>query len=218
MIEIKNLVKKYGDKVVYNGLNLKIEEGKTIAVLGESGSGKTTLLNVLANLTDFEGQITGLPEKISVVFQKNRLVPNLTVKENVTLVNPMVDAVKILKDLGLEGVENALPKSLSAGMARRVAIASAMAFEAPLILMDEPFINLDLGLKYTLLNRLKELVKSRSGTLVVVTHDVKEATQIADRIVVVADGKIVCDIDQIKENTEKQLFGIMMDISKEKLN
>jgi len=218
MIEIKNLVKKYGDKVVYNGLNLQIEEGKILAILGESGSGKTTLLNILANLTEYEGQIIGLPEKISVVFQKNRLVPNLTVKENVTLVNPTVDAIKILKDLGLEEQENALPKSLSAGMARRVAIARAIAFDAPLILMDEPFINLDLGLKYTLLNRLKELVKSRSSTLVVVTHDVKEATQIADRIIVVADGAVVCDIGQIKENTEKHLFGIMMDISKEKLN
>ena len=114
MIEIKNLVKKYGEKVVFNGFNLEIEQGKTLVILGESGSGKTTLLNVLANITEYQGDIVGLPEKISVVFQQNRLVPNLTVKQNVLLVNSSANASEILKDLGLEGVENALPKSLSA--------------------------------------------------------------------------------------------------------
>ena len=180
MIEIKNLVKKYGDKVVYNGLNLQIEEGKTLAVLGESGSGKTTLLNVLAGLTEFEGQIIGLPEKISVVFQKNRLVPNLTVKENVTLVNPTADAIKILKDLGLDGVENALPKSLSAGMARRVAIARAIAFEAPLILMDEPFASLDKERRGTVSDALFEMIRGK--TAIIVTHDMSD-TKYADTVI-----------------------------------
>ena len=218
MIKLENVTKRYGDKLVYQDFNLNIEKGKILVVLGESGAGKTTLLNVLGGLTDFEGNIKNKPEKISWVFQKNRLVPNLTVKENVSLVNANANASELLKQVGLEGQENALPKTLSAGMQRRVAIARAIAYDAPLILMDEPFINLDLGLKYTLLERVKKIVKEQGLTLVVVTHDIKEAVSLADRIVVIADSKLVYDITEIKENTEKELFGIMMDVSKEKLN
>lgn len=218
MIELKNVKKSYGDKVIYNGFNLNIEKGKTLVVLGESGCGKTTLLNILASLTEFEGDITGMPDKISMVFQKNRLVPNLTVSQNIKLVNPNANVEELLRDMGLEGKENLFPKTLSAGMERRVAIARAFAYEAPLMLMDEPFINLDLGLKYTLLERLKTLVKRAEKTLVVVTHDIKEAVSLADRIVVVSNGEIVCDVKDIKENTEKELFGIMLEISKEKIN
>ena len=217
MIKLKNITKRYGEKVVYQNFNLDIEQGKILVVLGESGTGKTTLLNILGGLTDFEGEIENKPQKISWVFQNNRLVPNLTAKENVSLVNANANASELLKQVGLESQENALPKTLSAGMQRRVAIARALAYSAPLVLMDEPFINLDLALKYTLLEKVKRLAKEQGLTLVVVTHDIKEAVSFADRIVVVADNNIVCDVKEIKENTEKELFGIMMGISKEKI-
>ena len=82
MIELKNINKKYGTLTVYENFNLQVQKGKITAILGESGSGKTTLLNVMSNLTDFEGEVVGLDPKIAFVFQKDRLVSNLTVGEN----------------------------------------------------------------------------------------------------------------------------------------
>ena len=119
MISLKNVTKRYGEKTVFENFNLDIEENKITAVLGESGSGKTTLLNMLARLTDFEGEISGV-ENVSMVFQRDRLVPHLTVKENILLVNENADVPALLGSVNLSGAENLYPKSLSAGMARRV--------------------------------------------------------------------------------------------------
>ncbi len=214
MIKLKNICKRYGDNIVYDSFNLDIEENKTLVVLGESGSGKTTLLNILMGITEFDGQIESKPEKLSVVFQKDRLVQNLTVEQNIKLISTNADATKILQEVGLSGKENSLPKSLSAGMARRVAIARALVYDAPLMLLDEPFINLDIGLKFALMEKLKARLSLQPKTVIVVTHDVKEAVRLADRIIVLASGKIVKDITQIKNSTENELFSTMMSLSK----
>ncbi len=213
MISLKNISKRYGENIVYDNFNLLIEENKTLVILGESGSGKTTLLNILMGLTDFSGEIIGKPDKLSVVFQKDRLVQNLTVEQNIKLTSPNADVGKVLQEVGLSGQEKALPKSLSAGMARRVAIARALVNDAPVILMDEPFINLDIGLKFSMIEKLKSALSSRPRTVVAVTHDIKEAVSLADRIIVIANGKIVKDMTEIKENAEKELFDVMMNIS-----
>lgn len=213
---IKNLKKAYKDKIIYDDFNLEIIENQKLVILGESGVGKTTLLNVLLGLTDFQGQITGKPEKVSVVFQENRLVPNLSVSDNLRLVAKNVEVDSVLKEFNLQGAENLLPKNLSAGMARRVALIRAIIYDAPLLLMDEPFINLDIALKYSLIEKLNDTFIKKPRTVVAIMHDIKEAVTFADRIVVISKGKVVFDT-KVNKNTENELFGIMMSIGSEKV-
>ena len=210
MIEIKHLTKNYGDNNVFDDFNLKIESGKITAVLGESGSGKTTLLNVIANLTDYKGEITGVAPKISYVFQKDRLIKNLTVKQNLNLICPEADIDGALCSIGLGDVKNAYPSSLSAGMSRRVAVLRAFLYPSQLMLMDEPFINLDISKKIALINIVKQLRQNDGRTIVFVTHDIGEAVALADRIVVIANKKIVYDVSDINSFTEKKLLEIML--------
>ena len=210
MIEIKNLTKKYGDKVVYENFDLKVQENKITVILGESGSGKTTLLSAMANLTDYTGEITGVPDRKSMVFQTDRLIPNLTVKENLTLINPDIDVEDALNSVGLTGCENLYPKSLSGGMSRRVAIVRALNFDAPVLFMDEPFINLDIAHKFNIIDKIKADQKVKPKTIIVVTHDIKEAVTMADRVVVIRAGKVVFDENFINKNTEENLYGVLM--------
>lgn len=209
MISLKNVTKRYGEKTVFENFNLDIEENKITAVLGESGSGKTTLLNMLARLTDFEGEISGA-EKVSMVFQRDRLVPHLTVKENILLVNENADVPALLKSVNLSGAENLYPKSLSAGMARRVAIIRAFSYPAPLLLMDEPLVNLDLSLKFSIMEQIKNLQAETGKTVLFVTHDVKEAAFLADRTIVIESGKIIYDKNGGEEDTERVLTDILL--------
>lgn len=210
MIEIKNLTKKYGDKTVLDNLNLSFEKGKITAILGESGSGKTTLLNILAGLCDFSGEVTKKSDKISVVFQKDRLIKNLTVRENLKLINESLDVEKELEKVGVLDAIDYYPKDLSAGMARRVAIVRAITYPADILLLDEPFINIDLSRKFALIESIK---KDNEKTIVFVTHDIKEAVKLADRIVLLSNGRIVKDIKKVEEKTESELFGLMMNVN-----
>lgn len=200
MISIKNVTKSYGEKTVFENFNLDIEENKITVILGESGSGKTTLLNMIAGLTEYKGEISGA-DKIAMVFQRDRLVPHLTVKENILLVNENADVFALLEGVGLKGTENLYPKDLSAGMARRVAIIRAFSYPAPIMLMDEPLVNLDLSLKFSLIEKIKALQKSTDKTIVLVTHDVKEAAMLTGRCIVLSDGKIVFDKKGVSEET-----------------
>lgn len=210
MIELKNITKKYGNLSVYDNFNLDIEKGKITAILGESGSGKTTLLNVMTNLTDYQGSVTGVDEKIAFVFQKDRLVPNLTVGENLRLVNPNVDVIKTLDEYSIADKVDAYPKTLSGGQARRLAIARAFCVDAKTVFMDEPFINLDVKLKFELINKIKEKQKTDNSTVIIVTHDVKEAVSIADRIIVLSNGEICLDVKRVNEKTENEILGLMI--------
>ena len=209
MISLKNVTKRYGEKTVFENFSLDIEENKITAILGESGSGKTTLLNMLARLTDFEGEISGA-EKVSMVFQRDRLVPHLTVKENILLVNENADVPALLESVGLTDAENLYPKSLSAGMARRVAIIRAFSHPAPLLLMDEPLVNLDLSLKFSIMEQIKKLKAETGKTVLFVTHDVKEAAFLADRTIVIKGGEIIFDKKGGAADTEKVLTDILL--------
>ncbi len=209
MITIKNLTKKYDDKTVYDNFNLNIKKGKITAILGESGSGKTTLLNILAGLTDYEGIVEGIKLPVAMVFQRDRLVKNLTVEENIKLVNPAADVKTELEKIGLGGCEKSYPKQLSAGMARRVAILRAFAFESCAVLMDEPFVNLDVALKVHLVEEVKKSCREKNKTAVVVTHDIKEAVTLADEIIVLSRGEIIYRTDDVSDTTEEELFSLM---------
>ena len=206
MISLKNITKRYGDKTVFENFNLDVQENAITVVLGESGSGKTTLLNMIARLIPFDGEITGA-EKVSMVFQRDRLVPHLTVKENILLVNKTADVKALLDSANLAGTENLYPKDLSAGMARRVAILRAFASTAPLIMMDEPLVNLDLSLKYSIIGQIKRLRAESGKTVILVSHDVKETVMLADRIVVIGGGKIIYDKPSA---TERALTNVLL--------
>ena len=211
MIEIKNLTKKYGEKTVYENFNLQLEEEKITVILGESGSGKTTLLSVLAGLTDYEGSVSDV-SSVSMVFQNNRLVPNLTVEENIKLICPDANVLEALLEIGLGDCLTLYPKSLSAGMARRVAVLRALLYPSNLLLMDEPLINLDLAHKYSLMDIIKKRQKEERRTVVFVTHDIKEAVYMADRIVVLKNGKVVCGEKSVTKKTENELFSLMLSL------
>lgn len=210
MIEIKNLKKSYGDKVVYDGLNLNINDGKITAILGASGVGKTTLLNILSGfIPPTEGEVRGINGKKSFIFQEDRLIKNLTVYENLKLVLKDIAFEEDLGKIGLKDAKNLYPKDLSAGMKRRVAVLRALLYPSDILFMDEPFINLDIGLKYSLINTVKDMQKKDGKTIITVTHDISEAVNIADYIIVIKDGKVIFS-DIVKEKTEEKIIGLMM--------
>lgn len=206
MITLTDVTKKYGEKTVFENFSLSLQTGAVTAVLGSSGSGKTTLLNILAGLTDFEGKITGDVKPAACVFQTNGLAKNLTVKENILLVNKNADAEEMLRRAGLLGAANLYPKELSGGMARRVAIIRAFAYPAKLLLLDEPFFGLDPALKELMIAELERLLKEDNRTTVLVTHDAKEAVRLASRAVIISGGKTVYDKSGLTRNDEEELY------------
>ena len=191
-ISIRNLCKTYGNLTVYDNFNLEIEEGKVTCILGESGSGKTTLLNCIARLTDFSGEIPEL--KCSYVFQSPRLVPNLTVYKNLSLVlNDSEKINAILQKVRLSEKANEYPRNLSGGQAQRAGLARAFLAVSDIILLDEPFASLDLKLKTEMERLFFEIRKADNRTALFVTHDIDEAINVADRIIVLKGGKTVFD-------------------------
>ena len=170
-IKIKNLVKYYGDKKVYDGFSLDIRGGEIFSLLGESGSGKTTLLRVLARLTDFSGEVEGIKSAPSFVFQKDLLIPNLTVKENLVFVCPddrkeeaEKEAERLLEVAKISHLKDRYPKRLSGGECRRVSILRGFIFPSSVMLLDEPFNSLDVKLKYQLIDEVKRLHKEKNNT------------------------------------------------------
>ena len=218
ILETKDLRKIYGsgdtEVRALDGVNLQIENGEFVAVVGTSGSGKSTLLHMLGGLDrPTEGKVIvdgkdifSLKEealtifrrrKIGFVFQAYNLVPVLNVYENIVL--PIeLDGGKVNKEfvqrivqtLGLDGRLNALPSQLSGGQQQRVAIARALAAAPAIILADEPTGNLDSKTSQDVLSLLKVTSQKFSQTIVMITHN-EEIAQMADRIIRIEDGKIV---------------------------
>ncbi len=198
---LKNIKKSYGDKIIFDNLSLEFEQGKITAVLGRSGCGKTTLLNVICGSTDFAGEVER-PDKISYIFQSQRLVPNLTVYKNLEYVlsyirdkhekNKRIE--EVLEMVEMYDERGKYPSQLSGGMAQRVSLARAFVYDAPLMLMDEPFKGLDVSLKKRIIDVFKKLYERDKRTVVFVTHDIDEALFLADRIIVLEEGgKVVYD-------------------------
>lgn len=180
-----------GQVEAVRGLHITAPAGSLTALIGPSGCGKTTALRILAGLdTDFDGTIVLAPSaRIGFVFQEPRLLPWRTVDDNVRLVLDKPDSFdpqELFAVLGLEEMRNRFPMELSLGLARRVSIARALAIEPDVLLLDEPFTSLD----ETTAQRLRQLVvdvwhRYRPTTLMV-THNIREAIQIAERIVLLA--------------------------------
>jgi len=172
---------------VLGDLSITLANGEVAAIVGPSGCGKTTLLRIIVGLDrDFEGSVR-LPAhgRLGVVFQEPRLLPWRTVEQNVRLAAPDAsDAAltALFETLGLGEHRRHYPGELSLGLARRVALARAFAVDPELLVLDEPFVSLDAALAERLRAELIELVSRRPVTTLLVTHDIEEATGLADRV------------------------------------
>lgn len=216
MIEIKNINKKYDEKIIFDNFSINLTEGEITVILGESGTGKTTFLKILSGIEKFEGKIENLPENASFVFQEDRLLPFKTVEENLVFALGKGEYDQALKSVGLEGEKNKYPDELSGGMARRVALLRAFLFKSELMLMDEPFSSLDIAVKYKLMNLFLDMWKKDRRTTVLVTHNIDEALYLGKRIVILGkNGKILFDRSNCGENLREEIIGIFMENEKQ---
>ena len=177
MVGIKNLSVTYGENEILSGVNLTVNAGEVVCVLGASGIGKTTLLNAIAGLIPYGGEITGA-KRVSYVFQSPRLICDLTVFKNVKFVAENKSDQEVYAALKLAGIEHKLDaktRTLSGGEKQRVQIARAVLADAPVFLFDEPFSSLDTAIKKSLLKIVKDLAKVKGKSIIFVTHDVFEA-------------------------------------------
>lgn len=202
-VTVRALRRRYGERVVIESLDLRIETGEFVALLGESGCGKTTLLRSLAGLDPVDaGRIDG-PAQPAVVFQEHRLLPWAPLWQNVALgieaPEAKDQAVAALREVGLSGRENDWPRNLSGGQAQRVALARALVREPRLLLLDEPFAALDALTRIKMHALIKDLVARHRPGVLLVTHDVDEAIGLADRILVMRAGRIAASYDVAAE-------------------
>jgi polar amino acid transport system ATP-binding protein len=226
VIELKNLNKSYGNNNVLKHINLKIDDGEVVVIIGPSGSGKSTLLrcmNLLEQPTNGEVKINGQkvsgkvkPEliretrqNVGMVFQHFNLFPHYTVLNNI-IHAPMIvkkqnkdEAIKhakqLLKEVSLENKINAFPSSLSGGQEQRIAIARALAMNPNTLLFDEPTSALDPEMVEEVLEVMKKLAKT-GMTMVVVTHEMGFAKQVGSRVVFVDNGQI------LEDDTPEKIF------------
>ena len=207
-IRIEKLLKSYQVEertiTALNNISLDLEVGELTVLLGPSGCGKTTLLRILAGLepptcgeVKIPSGVDGASLKFGVVFQEPRLMPWLTVAENISFGSELsgnsAQVQEILCLLGLEGFSKAYPRQLSGGMAQRAALGRTLFQNPDVILMDEPFAALDYLTRTNLQDELLELFIRQKKTILFVTHDVEEAAYLAQRVLVMRKGEWVLD-------------------------
>ena len=197
VVRLRGLCRSFGEQVVLDELDLDLAAGEFVALLGRSGSGKTTLLRALAGLdrgVTGEVRTGGTP---AVVFQDPRLLPWRSVLQNVALglrdPDPARRARRALAEVGLDGREDAWPRQLSGGQRQRVALARALVREPDLMLLDEPFSALDALTRVSAQALVNDLWQRHQPAVLLVTHDVEESLLLADRILVLDDGRIAYD-------------------------
>lgn len=215
MIRISHLSKSFGDNEVLKDISVMIEEKEVVCVIGPSGSGKSTLLRCInqlemptngtiryhgKNLLDSTVDIRQFREEVGMVFQRFNLFPLKTVLENIMLAPVLTKkknkkearekAMELLKKVGLEEKADAMPATLSGGQKQRVAIARALAMEPKALLFDEPTSALDPELVGDVLEVMKNLAKE-GMTMIIVTHEMGFAREVADRVIFMAEGYIV---------------------------
>ncbi|MGW7822510.1 ABC transporter ATP-binding protein [Streptomyces puniciscabiei] len=193
-VVVEQVVRRFGDRVVLDRLDLTIAEEELVILLGPSGCGKSTLLRLLAGLDRPDGGRVEVPAKRAIVFQADRLLPWQRVLRNITLGLYGPDAEQrardVLAEVGLAGREKAWPKELSGGEAQRVSLARALVSEPELVLLDEPFAALDAITRLRMHDLVRALRSKHHAAMLLVTHDVDEAIALADRIVVMSGGRI----------------------------
>lgn len=217
IISIKDLHKYFGDNEVLKGIDLDIQQGEVVVIIGPSGSGKSTFLRTMnllevptkgnvtfegVDITDKSNDIFKMREKVGMVFQQFNLFPNMTVLENITL-SPIKTkgmtkaeaekkAMDLLAKVGLPDKAAAYPQSLSGGQQQRIAIARGLAMDPDVLLFDEPTSALDPEMVGEVLSVMQDLAKS-GMTMVIVTHEMGFAREVADRVIFMDGGVIVED-------------------------
>ncbi|GFN36886.1 ABC transporter ATP-binding protein [Tepidimicrobium xylanilyticum] len=191
--KVEGITKYYGNLKVLDNISIDFESNKTTCILGPSGCGKTTLLNIIAGIIPMDsGQIIGFKdERISYVFQEDRLIKWKNVKENLEFVlrgnmdrKQMENIIdKYLKLVNLEEYKYYYPKKLSGGMRQKVSILRAFAYPSNVLIMDEPFKSLDIKSKSVVMQFFKQLRDIENKTCILVTHDIEEALELGDKIV-----------------------------------
>lgn len=210
---IRQIFKTYESQTALQPFSLELRRGELISIVGESGSGKSTLLRIIAGLeTQSSGEVR-LGEKkienpaqklvpgydeIKLIHQDFQLNPNSTVTENISRPLLQFDKVyakerlaRLLTELGLESLRDRFPRQLSGGQQQKVAIAAALAVEPEVLLLDEPFSNLDIIQKRKLIAELKDLFLEMGTTVVFVTHDLDDALRLTDNLIILQKGKVV---------------------------
>ncbi|MDT1940568.1 MULTISPECIES: amino acid ABC transporter ATP-binding protein [Carnobacterium] len=223
-LKVENLKKSYGSLEVLKGLDLEIQEGEVVCMIGPSGSGKSTFLRCMNHLEEINGgtvivddydltdptiDINQVRQNIGMVFQHFNLFPHLTILENITLApielkketkeSAKKQALSLLETVGLQDKADAYPKSLSGGQKQRVAIARALAMSPDIMLFDEPTSALDPEMVGDVLEVMQTLAK-QGMTMIVVTHEMGFAKEVADRVIFMDGGYIV------EEGTPTEVF------------
>lgn len=237
LISIKNLHKYFGDNQVLKGIDLEIQKGEVVVIIGPSGSGKSTFLRTMnllevptkgtvsfegVDITDKHNDVFKMREKMGMVFQQFNLFPNMSVLDNITLAPTKVKgtakkdaetkAYELLEKVGLKDKAKAHPSSLSGGQQQRIAIARGLAMDPDVLLFDEPTSALDPEMVGEVLTVMQDLAKS-GMTMVIVTHEMGFAKEVADRVIFMDGGVIVEQgspeevFDQTKEDRTKDFLG-----------
>lgn len=236
IISIKNLHKYFGENEILKGIDLEIQKGEVVVIIGPSGSGKSTFLRTInllemptkgsiefegIDITDKANDIFKMREKMGMVFQQFNLFPNMTVLQNIML-SPVKTkgiskedakkkAYQLLEQVGLSDKADAYPQSLSGGQQQRIAIARGLAMRPDVLLFDEPTSALDPEMVGEVLNVMQDLAKS-GMTMVIVTHEMGFAREVADRVIFMDGGYIVEEgtplevFEQTKEDRTKDFL------------
>ena len=224
MIDVKHLSKSFGDHLVLDDISEHIHPGEKVVVIGPSGSGKSTFLRCLnlleiptkgsitfdgTEITDPKVDIDRIRRQMGMVFQHFNLFPNMTIRKNITLAPVQTglmkqaqadqQAMELLRRVGLEDKADSYPNQLSGGQKQRIAIVRALAMKPKLMLFDEPTSALDPEMVGEVLDVMKQLAQE-GMTMVVVTHEMGFAREVGDRVLFMADGKIV------EHNTPAEIF------------
>jgi NitT/TauT family transport system ATP-binding protein len=193
VIKLEKVSLEFGGRQVLENISLEVEAGEFIAILGSSGGGKSTLLRLIAGLLRGTGRVQ-VSHDTAMVFQDYRLLPWRTVRRNVALPLELtgrgMNPDEALALVGMQGFAKLYPHQLSGGMRARVAIARAIAQDAPILLMDEPFAALDALVRERFNLELKKIHEKTGKAIVFVTHSIREAVYLADRVVVIKNGRI----------------------------
>lgn len=233
LIEVKNLTFKRGDRTIYHDLNLKIEQGKITAIMGPSGIGKTTLLKLIGgqlqpecgeiwsagqNICELNNsELYKARQKMGMLFQSGALFTDISTFENVAF--PIREHTKLpekiikqivlmkLEAVGLRGAADLMPSELSGGMARRAALARAIALDPEFIMFDEPFAGQDPISMGVILSLIKRLNEALNLTSIVVSHDVQEVLSIADYAYIIADKRVIAEgtAEQLLQSQDPQV-------------
>lgn len=207
-LEIEGLKKSFGDRLILKGVNLRVSPGEFVAIVGRSGCGKSTLLRLMAGLETPTGgrvlqdgePVRGIHPSVRIMFQDSRLLPWQKVINNVALGvtenkgEKRERALDLLREVGLEEYGEGWPAVLSGGQRQRVALARALVSRPQLLLLDEPLGALDALTRMEMQGLIERLWREQGFTALLVTHDVEEAVALADRVILLEEGKVALDL------------------------